>query len=130
MRIGVDLLYIHRFARIAAHTRYCSLLFTEAELGQADGLGPRRRTERLAGGFSAKEATCKILGRGFGQGVRWRDIEVLRDSWGAPWVTLSGGAHDVAEQAGVDQVAITISHHSNLVIAVAAAGDRTDGGAP
>ena len=129
MRIGVDLLNIKRFQKIAEHTRYCTLLFTKAELDEAEGLGRERRAERLAGGFSAKEATCKILGRGIGQGVRWRDTEVLRDSWGAPKVTLTGGAHEVAERVGVDQISITISHHGDLVIAVAAADDRTGGGA-
>ena len=121
MRIGVDLLSISRFARIAEHPRYRSVLFTKAELAQADGLGSGRSAECLAGRFCVKEATCKVLGRGFGQGLRWRDIEVTTDRWGAPAVMLSGGARAIADAAGLDGIAVSITHQADLVIAVAAA---------
>ncbi|MCX4750465.1 holo-ACP synthase [Kitasatospora sp. NBC_01287] len=121
MRIGVDLLSVSRFARVAEHHRYRALVFTEAELAEAGELGPRRRVERLAGRFCVKEATCKLLGRGFGQGLRWRDIEVTGDSWGAPVVTLSGGARQLAEEAGVHEIAVTLTHQVDLVVAVAVA---------
>lgn len=121
MRIGVDLQSVSRFARIAAHPRYPGLLFTEAELAQAGGLAPERYAERLAGRFSAKEAVCKVLGRGFGQGVRRRDIEVTADAWGAPSVSLSGGARDVARAAGLRAFRLTLTHQADLVVAVALA---------
>lgn len=121
MRIGVDLLAVPRFAAIAAHERYRALIFTSAELAQAEGLDPCRYTERLAGRFSAKEAVCKVLGRGFWQGLVWRDIEVVADRWGAPQVTLTGGAARVAELAGVRHIAVTLTHQSDLVVAVAMA---------
>jgi holo-[acyl-carrier protein] synthase len=121
MRIGVDLLSVSRFARIAGHTRYRSILFTETELTQADGLGSARYVECLAGRFCVKEATCKVLGRGFGQGLRWRDIEVITDCWGAPAVALTGGARAIADAAGIDEVVVTITHQADLVVAVAAA---------
>ncbi len=119
MRIGVDLLSVPRFARIARHPRYRAVLFTPAELAQAEGLGEERYVERLAGRFCVKEATCKVLGRGFGQGLRWRDIEVVGDRWGAPRVTLSGGARALADEAGLGELAVTLTHQADLVVAVA-----------
>ncbi len=124
MRTGVDLLAIHRFSRIARRARYRSLLFTEAELGQAANLGPDRQVERLAGRFCAKEATCKVLGRGFGQGVHWRDIEVLGDPWGRPVVTLHCGARKIADLLGLGEVVVTLTHQADLVVAFAAADMR------
>lgn len=121
MRIGVDLLSISRFSRIAEHPRYRSILFTEAELAQAQHLGPERLAERLAGRFCAKEATCKVLGRGFGQGLRWRDIEVTSDRWGAPSVMLTGGARRMAVEAGLGEISVTLTHQADLVVAVAVA---------
>lgn len=121
MRIGIDLLSVSRFDRIARHPRYRALVFTATELAQADGLGPERRVERLAGRFCVKEATCKLLGRGFMQGLRWRDIEVVNDGWGAPAVTLHGGARELAERSGLRDIAITLTHQNDLVVAVAAA---------
>jgi len=121
MRLGVDLMSVSRFARIAEHHRYRALVFTERELSQAGRLGSQRYLERLAGRFCVKEATCKLLGRGFGQGLRWPDIEVGTDAWGAPAVTLSGGARRLADEAGLQEIAVTLSHQVDLVVAVAAA---------
>jgi phosphopantetheine--protein transferase-like protein len=121
MRIAVDLLSVSRFAKVAEHRRYRRLVFTEAELAQAGEPGTARHAERLAGRFCVKEATCKLLGRGFGQGVRWRDIEVTTDEWGAPAVTLRGGARRLADQAGLGDIAVSITHQVDLVVAVAAA---------
>lgn len=125
MKIGVDLLSVSRFTRIAEHHRYRSLVFTEAELADAGEIGSPRHAERLAGRFCVKEATCKLLGRGFGQGLRWRDIEVTSDAWGAPVVALSGGAAELAESRGFGDIAVTLTHQVDLVVAVAAAsGNR------
>ena len=117
----MDLMSVSRFARVAEHHRYRGLVFTERELSQAGQIGSERYLERLAGRFCVKEATCKLLGRGFGQGLRWRDIEVTTDEWGAPGVTLSGGALRLADQAGLGDIAVSITHQVDLVVAVAAA---------
>jgi len=125
MKIGVDLLSVSRFTRIAEHHRYRTLVFTEAELADAGEIGSPRHAERLAGRFCVKEATCKLLGRGFGQGLRWRDIEVTSDVWGAPVVALSGGARRIADESGLGDVVVTLTHQVDLVVAVAAAtGNR------
>ncbi|MEZ0109815.1 acyl carrier protein [Catenulispora sp. EB89] len=120
MRIGVDLMSVSRFARVAEHRRYRALVFTERELSEAGQLGSARCLERLAGRFCVKEATCKLLGRGFGQGLRWPDIEVCADDWGAPAVALSGGARRLADEAGIGDIAVALTHQVDLVMAVAA----------
>lgn len=121
MRIGVDLISVSRFARVAAHRRYRTVVFTSAELAEADTMAEPRRGERLAGRFCAKEAVAKALGRGFGQGLSWRDIEVTADDWGAPTVALHRGARRVADEAGVHTVKLSLTHHSDLVVCVATA---------
>ncbi len=70
-----------------------------------------------------------MLGRGFGQGLRWRDIEVTGDRWGAPSVRLSGGALSIAEDLGLTEVTLSVTHQAGLVIAVAA-GVFEDSAAP
>ena len=119
MRVGVDLLSIERFNRISDHPRAARIVFTDGELEYAGTLGLQRRREFLAGRFCAKEATAKLLGRGYGQGLRWRDIEVTRDEWGAPSIRLSGGADRIARRAGLRHIEISISHHVELVICAA-----------
>jgi holo-[acyl-carrier protein] synthase len=121
MRIGVDLMSVSRFARVAAHRRYRTVVFTAAELAEANTLAEPRFTERLAGRFCAKEAVAKALGRGFGQGLSWRDIEVTADDWGAPTVALHRGARVVADEAGVRKVQLSLTHQNDLVVCVATA---------
>ncbi|GAA2835353.1 holo-ACP synthase [Kitasatospora paracochleata] len=121
MRIGVDLLEIARFGRIAAHPTGRRIVFSATELAHADALGEPRREEYLAGRFCAKEATAKALGRGLGQGLVWRDIEVLADAHGAPRVVLGGGALSVAERAGIGRIDLSLSHQGGLVVCVAVA---------
>lgn len=48
MRIGVDLLEIARFGRIAAHPTGRRIVFSATELAHADALGEPRREEYLA----------------------------------------------------------------------------------
>ncbi|MCW6007284.1 holo-ACP synthase [Micromonospora sp. CPCC 205371] len=121
MRIGADLVDVARFAPIAAHPRGRRLIFTDAELAVADTLGERRRGEYLAGRFCAKEAVAKALGRGLGQGLAWRDIEVLGDAHGAPVVTMRGGALAIATRQRVERIELSLSHQSGLVFGVAVA---------
>jgi holo-[acyl-carrier protein] synthase len=121
MRLGVDLLSISRFSRIAQHRRYRTLVFTPAELDEAEQVSGPRRAERLAGRFCAKEATAKVLGRGLGQGLGWRDIEITSDRWGAPEVALRGGARLLADAAGIGRIEMSLSHHGDFVVCVAAA---------
>lgn len=132
MRLGVDLLSISRFSRIAAHHRYRTLVFTPAELDDAGPASSPRAAERLAGRFCAKEATAKVLGRGLGQGLGWRDIEITSDRWGAPQVTLLGRARGIADAAGIGRIEMTVSHHGDMVVCVAAAltGAEAQAGGP
>jgi holo-[acyl-carrier protein] synthase len=119
VRVGVDLLYISRFKRIAEHQRYRRALFTARELDAAADLRQPRLNEYLAGRFCAKEAVAKLLGHGFGQGLGWRDIEIVADELGAPAVTLHNGAARLAAAVGLRSVNVSLSHQEGLVICIA-----------
>jgi len=54
-----------------------------------------------------------------GAGAPLKDIEIGVDANGAPVVNLSGAAAEAAEQAGVKQVSVSISHNDSQAIAVA-----------
>ncbi|MFI6743388.1 holo-ACP synthase [Nonomuraea sp. NPDC050451] len=120
MRIGVDLLHISRFNRIAERPRFRRMLFSAKELQAARHMRQPRLGEYLAGRFCGKEAVAKVLGRGFGQGLEWRDIEILADDWGAPSVFLHSGAARIAAAAGVGAIDLSLTHQNDLVICVAA----------
>ena len=73
----------------------------------------------MAGRFAAKEAVMKVLGTGWAKGVRFRDIEVMKDSDGVPVVHLEGVAGERARTLGVTQVLVSITHTRNLAMAMA-----------
>lgn len=66
--------------------------------------------QHYAGRWAAKEAVMKTLGTGWAKGVGWRDIEVVSQKSGAPVIAIHGGAKVVADELGITQILITISH--------------------
>ena len=63
--------------------------------------------------------TCmKALGTGWGNGVRWRDIEVKRHPSGKPEVALHGRAKEICARLGGAPVHCTITHTDDHAMAV------------
>lgn len=120
LRTGVDLIEIDRFT--SAYRRYESRLlqrlFTPTEL-QENGIN----MASLAARFAAKEAVAKAFGTGIGK-ITWHEIEICRGSQGEPVLSLHGSAQRLAEQLGIRQWALSLSHSQNHAIAfVVAIGD-------
>jgi holo-[acyl-carrier protein] synthase len=118
--IGVDVIEVARIGR--ALVRWGDLftrrLFTADEVRRA---GPEpTRAMRLAGRFAAKEAVMKALGLGWRR-MAWREIEILNDGAGRPMVTLRGGAARAADDLGVSDVLVSLTHTRDLAAASAIA---------
>ena len=77
----------------------------------------------LAGRFAAKEAVMKVLGTGWAKGVTFRDIEVLKDTEGAPITYLSGVAAERAKALGIKRILVSITHTRDLAVANAIGDD-------
>jgi holo-[acyl-carrier protein] synthase len=119
LRTGVDLIEIERIERaILRHgERFLQRVFTPAELAQA-GSSPAS----LAARFAAKEAAAKALGTGIGA-VGWLEIEVLRECDQPPILRLSGAARQLADELGLTEWAVSLSHtRSHAIASVVAQG--------
>jgi holo-[acyl-carrier protein] synthase len=117
--IGSDLVDVERMRRVLARTpRLVDRLFSADERAYAE----RRRdpTERLAARFAAKEAVMKAMGVGLWQ-FPLRDIEVVRAESGQPSVLLHGKAAAVADERGVTEWRLTLSHTDRVAQAIAVA---------
>lgn len=77
----------------------------------------KNKFQRYAARFAAKEAAMKALGTGWGQGVRWRDIEVANAPSGKPTLNLAGVARQLADKLGVKNISLSITHSGNLALA-------------
>ena len=112
--VGVDIIEIDRIeeAALSWQGSFLKRVYTEAEL-ESSGNKP----SSLAARFAAKEAVMKALGTG-ATGLGWKDIEVLSNSDGAPFVRLHGRAYDKAKEIGMSQFAISMSHSKHYAIAM------------
>ena len=114
--IGVDIIEIRRFHRIAAVAPQgvAQRLYTAEE--HSDGrIG---RPEYLTSRFAAKEAEMKSLGCGM-DSIAFTDIEVFQDEYGQPHVRLTGSARARADSIGARTVMISLSHSDEMVCAFA-----------
>jgi holo-[acyl-carrier protein] synthase len=118
--IGIDLIDIDRIVGVLGRhpSRFRQRVLTEHEQRYVG-----RKVERLAGRWAAKEAISKVLGLGV-RGVGWREIEVLPNRAGQPQVYLHGRAAIRAEDMGLDEVSVSISHERHMAVAVAVAHRR------
>jgi len=115
--LGVDIAEIDRIeAAIQRHGQhFLERLFTPAEIAYCQS--HRHSAERFAGRFAAKEAAMKALGTGWRGGVRWVDIEVVREASGKPSLKLSGIAAKHAASLGVRNIVLTITHSGKTALA-------------
>lgn len=117
--LGVDIVEIDRMREaLRRHPRMKERLFSEEERSYCDA---RNKPEvHYAMRFAAKEAVLKALGTGFA-GMRFRDVEVVRDDRGRPVPQLSGRAAEVAEAAGIVEMHLSLSYtHVNAVASAVA----------
>jgi len=115
---GVDLIEIARVERMLSRygDRFLARVFTPAEI-----LYCRGRTAELAARFAAKEAVSKALGVGLRMiardGIHWQDVEIVGDPRGKPLVRLYGRAAQRANELGLAEWAISLSHSREHAIA-------------
>ncbi len=115
LRTGIDLVEIDRLEQLdeAIRTRFLQRVFTERELQEAGS-----SYASLAGRFAVKEAVSKALGCGI-SAIGWKSIEVQRGAQGEPLLVLSGKALEMAQELGIQQWSISITHNRTQAAAVA-----------
>jgi holo-[acyl-carrier protein] synthase len=124
--LGVDIVEIDRM-RIALerHPGIKERLFSAEERAYCE---KRSRPEvHYALRFAAKEAVLKALGTGFA-GMRFTDVEVIRENSGRPVPRLSGKAAERAEELGIVEMHLSLSFTRSTAVASAVA--ITEGSRP
>ena len=115
--IGIDVAEVKRIRAVieSQGARFLRRVFTPDEVAYCEQF--RNKYERYAGRFAAKEAGMKALGTGWSRGVRWVDVEVVRQRGGRPTLELKGEARKIADGLGVKHVALSITHTVEQAIA-------------
>src|SRR5579885_2797255 len=114
---GIDITEVPRIREtIARHgERFLKRVFTEGEIRYCDSKA--NRVERYAARFAAKEAAMKALGTGWNHGVRWRDVEVLREPGRRPTIRFHGKAAEFAAHLNTKNISLSLSHTPEQAIA-------------
>ncbi len=124
--LGVDIVEIERMAAaLKRRPRLKERLFSADERAYCDGRG--RPEVHYALRFAAKEAVLKALGTGF-SGMRFTDVEVVREANGRPVPHLVGRAAERAAELGVIEMHLSLSF--THMTAVASAVALTEGARP
>ena len=120
---GVDLIDVARIERMLGEhgDRFREKVFTEIERAYSEA-GGRRRAERYAARFAAKEAAFKALGTGWRSGIAWTDAEVVHGADGAPMLRVHGEFARIADARGVTRWRLSITHTDTLAMASVLAG--------
>ncbi len=129
MTVGIDLVRVSRVAESLANfgERFLRRVFTDAEIAYANAT-PDLAAERLAARFAAKEAAFKALG--LADHLLWREIEVTRAVSGACTLSLHGATRDAANEGGVVDLAVSLSHEGDYATAVVLAMRQKEAAQP
>jgi holo-[acyl-carrier protein] synthase len=126
IRVGADVVAVHEVAASVENlgARYLERIYTEHERSCCAG-SPLVQAAGLAARFAAKEATIKVL-RPAGHQPDWRSMEVRRHSDGWCSIALTGHAAALADQAGIGELAVSLTHEGDVAAAVVVALCRVD----
>jgi holo-[acyl-carrier protein] synthase len=115
--IGVDLVECERIQRSIDRfgERFLHRVFTDGEI--AYSMSMKFPARHLAARFAAKEAVSKAFGTGIGKAMGWRDIDVRKKPSGEPFLVFAGGAEQLAQERGVNNALITLSHSDQHAVA-------------
>jgi holo-[acyl-carrier protein] synthase len=115
--IGIDIVEIERVRAVLDRQkdRFLRRVFTMDE--QEYCSKHRDPVPHYAVRFAAKESLFKALGTGWSGGVSWLEVEVSRKGGGAPTLSLSGIAGNVARELGAKIIHLSLSHSEQNAVA-------------
>lgn len=121
VRCGVDMVYLPRLERMLRKhgENFCRKILAPEEVDRVYS-SPRARTQlqTFAGLFAAKEAIAKALGTGlWSAGVAWRDIVILKNSHGKPYIEFRNKVKEHADRVKIIGIDVSISHDGEYAIA-------------
>jgi holo-[acyl-carrier protein] synthase len=107
--VGIDVVDIARFGESLERTPGMrERLFTPVER--------ERSLASLAARFAAKEALAKALGAP--SGMAWLDAEIVNEATGDPRFEIRGSVLARANDVGVNEVHVSLSHDAGIASAV------------
>ena len=98
--------------------RFKKRCFSDNEIERSDKR--LNAVESYAKRYAAKEACAKALGTGLARGVFWKDIEVVNNQYGKPFIKLHGKAKDIfinMDKASDTKIEVSLSDEKKYAVA-------------
>ncbi|MDD5363517.1 MAG: holo-ACP synthase [Ignavibacteria bacterium] len=118
--IGIDIIDIKRIKSIIEKfgDKFYEKILTEKEIAYCKSYKAKPEPH-FAGRFASKEAYSKSIGTGISKDFKWKDIEILNDERGKPYVH-----HLVENEFSKHKFHISISHTDEYASAVVICEDN------
>ena len=117
--IGTDIIDIRRIRRVVNKygERFKKKCFHDNEILKSESR--YKKIESYAKRYAAKEACAKALGTGLARGVFWKDIEILNNKYGKPYIKLHNTASKIIKSFNNSgcKIELSISDEKELAIA-------------
>ena len=111
--IGIDIIEVKRIKKIIERygDRFYNRILTEKEIEYCKSFS--KPNLHFAGRFASKEAYSKSIGTGISKDFRWKDIEILNNKRGKPYIN-----HKVDNEYSKYKFEVSISHTNEYACAV------------
>ena len=105
IKIGIDIINITRIEELIKKFELKKLKFLNEDEFYA------KKAQTIAGIFAAKEAFSKAIGTGIGKNFSFKDISLLKDKNGKPFIKIN------SSNIKIKNCDVSISHDGNFAIA-------------
>ena len=117
---GIDIININRIRRVINKygNRFKKRCYSISEIRRSEKR--INSVESYAKRYAAKEACAKALGTGLARGVFWKDIEVINNQYGKPFIKLHGKAKEIFKNINTKsntQIEVSLSDEKKYAIA-------------
>ncbi|WP_031484109.1 holo-[acyl-carrier-protein] synthase [Maridesulfovibrio frigidus] len=115
--LGIDITELNRIESSLEKfgERFLQTFLTDEEI---KFVPEKKSVPHLAARFAAKEAAVKALGTGFSLGITFKSVEIFNLESGAPLLKFNGKGLVKADEMGVKNILISITHGRDTAAAV------------
>ena len=117
--IGTDLIKITRIKNINSLEKFALKILSKNELDLFDSLSNDKKITFISKQFAGKEAFSKALGTGISAGIRFKEIEILRDEKGKPIFKAINSLKSFMLNLGITRTHISITDEREYAMAFA-----------
>ena len=94
--VGTDIIQVNRLKKSLKNKLFLSRIFSEEEITMCKKT--KKNSNCFAKRFAAKEAFTKALGTGISNGINFKEIIVLNEKSGKPYIKLTDKTKKVVEK--------------------------------